>query len=306
LEKNLEVSNFGKVAVLMGGTSNERDISLESGKAVLAALLRKGVAAEAIDPQISNLEQLKNFNRAFICLHGKDGEDGKIQNFLEGINIPYSGSGILSSSIGMDKFKSKTIWKSKNITTPDFLQVNNVSDFEKASNLCGIPFFIKPANSGSSIGIAIINNEKDFIFAFKEAYKIDKIVIVESFVYGKEYTLPIIHNKPFPIVEIKSKTEFYDYEAKYLRNDTEFICPADISLPLVNDINKLCIDAFNAIGCDGWGRVDFIIDKNKKIHIIEINTVPGMTSHSLVPMSAKYSGVEFDDLVIMILETSNA
>jgi len=306
LEKNLEVSNFGKVAVLMGGTSNERDISLESGKAVLAALLRKGVAAEAIDPQISNLEQLKNFNRAFICLHGKDGEDGKIQNFLEGINIPYSGSGILSSSIGMDKFKSKTIWKSKNITTPDFLQVNNVSDFEKASNLCGIPFFIKPANSGSSIGIAIINNEKDFIFAFKEAYKIDKIVIVESFVYGNEYTVPIIHNKPFPIVEIKSKTEFYDYEAKYLRNDTEFICPADISLPLMNDINKLCIDAFNAIGCDGWGRVDFIIDKNKKIHIIEINTVPGMTSHSLVPMSAKYSGVEFDDLVIMILETSNA
>ena len=302
----MEVSNFGKVAVLMGGTSNERDISLESGKAVLAALLRKGVAAEAIDPQISNLEQLKNFNRAFICLHGKDGEDGKIQNFLEGINIPYSGSGILSSSIGMDKFKSKTIWKSKNITTPDFLQVNNVNDFEKASNLCGIPFFIKPANSGSSIGIAIINNEKDFIFAFKEAYKIDKIVIVESFVYGKEYTLPIIHNKPFPIVEIKSKTEFYDYEAKYLRNDTEFICPADISLPLVNDINKLCIDAFNAIGCDGWGRVDFIIDKNKKIHIIEINTVPGMTSYSLVPMSAKYSGVEFDDLVIMILETSNA
>ena len=302
----MEVSNFGKVAVLMGGTSNERDISLESGKAVLAALLRKGVAAEAIDPQISNLEQLKNFNRAFICLHGKDGEDGKIQNFLEGINIPYSGSGILSSSIGMDKFKSKTIWKSKNITTPDFLQVNNVNDFEKASNLCGIPFFIKPANSGSSIGIAIINNEKDFIFAFKEAYKIDKIVIVESFVYGNEYTVPIIHNKPFPIVEIKSKTEFYDYEAKYLRNDTEFICPADISLPLMNDINKLCIDAFNAIGCDGWGRVDFIIDKNKKIHIIEINTVPGMTSHSLVPMSAKYSGVEFDDLVIMILETSNA
>ena len=302
----MEVSNFGKVAVLMGGTSNERDISLESGEAVLAALLRKGVAAEAIDPKTSNLEQLKNFNRAFICLHGKDGEDGKIQNFLEGIKVPYSGSGILSSSIGMDKFKSKKIWKSKNITTPEFMQVKHVSDFEKASNFCGLPFFIKPANSGSSIGIAIINNENDFIFAFEEAYKIDKIVIVESFVYGNEYTVPIIHNKPFPIIEIKSKTEFYDYEAKYLRNDTEFICPADIALPLVKDINILCINAFNAIGCDGWGRVDFIIDKNKKIYIIEINTVPGMTDHSLVPMSAKYSGVEFDDLVIMILETSNA
>ena len=302
----MEASNFGKVAVLMGGTSNERDISLESGEAVLDALHRKKVAAIAIDPKKDNLEQLESFNRAFICLHGKGGEDGEIQIFLEGINVPYTGSDILSSSLGMDKFKSKTIWNSKNISTPDFMQVNHADDFKEASNFCGLPFFIKPANSGSSIGIAIINNEKDFILAFEEAYKIDKVVIVESFVVGNEYTLPIIHNKPFPIVEIKSKTEFYDYEAKYLRGDTEFICPADIALPLVEDINKLCINAFNAIGCDGWGRVDFIIDKNKKIHIIEINTVPGMTSHSLVPMSARYAGVEFDDLVMMILETSNA
>ena len=302
----MEASNFGKVAVLMGGTSNERDISLESGEAVLDALHRKKVAAIAIDPKKDNLEQLESFNRAFICLHGKGGEDGEIQIFLEDINVPYTGSGILSSSLGMDKFKSKTIWNSKNISTPDFMQVNHADDFKEASNFCGLPFFIKPANSGSSIGIAIINNEKDFILAFEEAYKIDKVVIVESFVVGNEYTLPIIHNKPFPIVEIKSKTEFYDYEAKYLRGDTEFICPADIALPLVEDINKLCINAFNAIGCDGWGRVDFIIDKNKKIHIIEINTVPGMTSHSLVPMSVRYAGVEFDDLVMMILETSNA
>ena len=302
----MEASNFGKVAVLMGGTSNERDISLESGEAVLDALHRKKVAAIAIDPKKDNLEQLESFNRAFICLHGKGGEDGEIQIFLEDINVPYTGSGILSSSLGMDKFKSKTIWNSKNISTPDFMQVNHADDFKEASNFCGLPFFIKPANSGSSIGIAIINNEKDFILAFEEAYKIDKIVIVESFVVGNEYTLPIIHNKPFPIVEIKSRTEFYDYEAKYLRGDTEFICPVDIALPLVEDINKLCINAFNAIGCDGWGRVDFIIDKNKKIHIIEINTVPGLTSHSLVPMSARYAGVEFDDLVMMILETSNA
>ena len=302
----MEASNFGKVAVLMGGTSNERDISLESGEAVLDALHRKKVAAIAIDPKKDNLEQLESFNRAFICLHGKGGEDGEIQIFLEDINVPYTGSGILSSSLGMDKFKSKTIWNSKNISTPDFMQVNHADDFKEASNFCGLPFFIKPANSGSSIGIVIINNKKDFILAFEEAYKIDKIVIVESFVVGNEYTLPIIHNKPFPIVEIKSRTEFYDYEAKYLRGDTEFICPADIALPLVEDINKLCINAFNAIGCDGWGRVDFIIDKNKKIHIIEINTVPGLTSHSLVPMSARYAGVEFDDLVMMILETSNA
>ena len=301
----MEARDFGKVAVLMGGTSNERDISLKSGEAVLKALLRKNIAAEAIDPKRDNLDQLQNFNRAFICLHGKDGEDGEIQTYLENINLPYTGSNILSSSLGMDKFKSKTIWKSKKISTPNFMQVNHIGDFEKASNYCRLPFFIKPANSGSSIGIAIIKNQNDFILAFEKAFKIDKIVIVESIVVGNEYTLPIIGNKLFPIIEIKPKTEFYDYEAKYLRDDTEFICPADIAPPLVENINTLCMNAFNEIGCSGWGRVDFIIDKNKNIYIIEINTVPGMTRHSLVPMSTRYAGIEFDDLVMMILETSN-
>jgi len=302
----LEASDFGKVAVLMGGTSNERDISLESGEAVLNALLRKKISAVSIDPKKDDLNKLSDFDRAFICLHGKDGEDGEIQTFLETINLPYTGSDIHSSSLGMDKFECKTIWKSKNISTPNFMQVSHVDDYESASNCCGLPFFIKPANSGSSIGIAIINNENDFIFAFEEAYKIDKIVIVESFIVGNEYTLPIIDNKTLPIIEIKSKTEFYDYEAKYLRDDTEFICPADVPSPLVENINKLCINAFNAIGCIGWGRVDFIIDNNKNIYIIELNTVPGMTNHSLVPISARSAGIEFDDLVIMILETSNA
>ena len=158
----MEVSNFGRVAVLMGGTSNERDISLESGNAVLAALLRKKIPAVAIDPKNNNLDLLKDFNRAFICLHGKDGEDGEIQSYLEVLNLPYTGSDIISSSLGMDKFKSKTIWKTENINTPNFLQVDNVNDFEKAVNLCGLPFFIKPANSGSSIGIAKVNNKKEF------------------------------------------------------------------------------------------------------------------------------------------------
>ncbi len=302
----MEAKDFGKVAVLMGGTSNEREISLKSGETVLNALLRKKIAAVSIDPKKDDLNQLRNFDRAFICLHGKDGEDGEIQTFLEAINVPYTGSDILSSSLGMDKFESKTIWKQKNISTPNFMQVSHIDDFVRASNCCGLPFFIKPANSGSSIGIAIINNENDFIFAFEEAYKIDKIVIVESFIIGNEYTLPIIENKTLPIIEIKPKTEFYDYEAKYLRDDTEFICPVDIPSPLIENINKLCINAFNAIGCIGWGRVDFIIDKNKNIYIIEINTVPGMTNHSLVPMSARSAGIEFDDLVIMILETSSA
>ena len=302
----MEVRSFGKVAVLMGGTSNERNISLESGKAVLDALKRKKIDAVPIDTKKDKLTQLKNFDRAFICLHGQDGEDGKIQTFLESINLPYTGSDINSSSVGMDKFRSKTIWKSEGINTPDFIKVNDISEFEKVSGICGLPFFVKPANSGSSIGIAKVSNKKDFIIAFEEAYKIDKIVIAEVLATGKEYTLPIINNKPFPIIQIVTKTDFYDYEAKYLRDDTEFICPTNLSLPLVENINKECKGAFNAIGCSGWGRVDFIIDSNKKIHIIEVNTIPGMTNHSLVPMSARYAGLEFDDLVIMILETSNA
>ena len=301
----MEAKKFGRVAVLMGGRSNERDISFESGNAVLEALLRKKIDAIAIDPKIDELKRLKFFDRAFICLHGQDGEDGKIQTFLESINLPYTGSGILPSSLGMDKFKCKTIWKAKNISTPVFMQVNNINQFKKASNLCGLPFFLKPANSGSSIGIAKVNNEKEFIIAFEKAYKIDKIVIVESLVIGSEYSVPIIHNRPFPIIEIRTKTDFYDYEAKYIRDDTEFICPADVSTGVVESINIECVEAFNAIGCDGWGRVDFIIDKKNKIHIIEINTVPGMTNHSLVPMSASKIGIEFDDLVVMILETSN-
>ena len=301
----MEAKKFGRVAVLMGGRSNERDISFESGNAVLEALLRKKIDAIAIDPKIDELKRLKFFDRAFICLHGQDGEDGKIQTFLESINLPYTGSGILPSSLGMDKFKCKTIWKAKNISTPVFMQVNNINQFKKASNLCGLPFFLKPANSGSSIGIAKVNNEKEFIIAFEKAYKIDKIVIVESSIIGSEYSVPIIHNRPFPIIEIRTKTDFYDYDAKYIRDDTEFICPADVSTDVVESINIECVEAFNAIGCDGWGRVDFIIDKKNKIHIIEINTVPGMTNHSLVPMSASKIGIEFDDLVIMILETSN-
>ena len=301
----MEAKKFGRVAVLMGGRSNERDISFESGNAVLEALLRKKIDAIAIDPKIDELKRLKFFDRAFICLHGQDGEDGKIQTFLESINLPYTGSGILPSSLGMDKFKCKTIWKAKNISTPVFMQVNNINQFKKASNLCGLPFFLKPANSGSSIGIAKVNNEKEFIIAFEKAYKIDKIVIVESSIIGSEYSVPIIHNRPFPIIEIRTKTDFYDYDAKYIRDDTEFICPADVSTDVVESINIECVEAFNAIGCDGWGRVDFIIYKKNKIHIIEINTVPGMTNHSLVPMSASKIGIEFDDLVIMILETSN-
>ena len=300
----MEAKDFGKVAVLMGGTSNEREISLKSGETVLNALLRKKIAALPFDPKKDNLNELKLFDRAFICLHGKDGEDGEIQTFLEAIELPYTGSDIPSSSLGMDKFKSKTIWKSKKITTPNFMLVNHVNDFEKASNYCGLPFFIKPANSGSSIGVAIIENKQNFIKAFNEAITIDSIVIAESYVIGREYTLPIIDNEVFPVIEIKSKNKLYDYEAKYVRNDTQFICPVDLSKDTLEKINVLGMEAFKMLGCNGWGRVDFIIDQESNIFFIEVNTIPGMTSHSLVPLSARQAGIEFDDLVLKMLKSA--
>ena len=299
---------FGKVAVLLGGISNERDISLQSGKAVLAALKSINIDAHPIDPKYYDLNDLKeeNFDRAFICLHGKDGEDGKVQGMLDEKNIPYTGSGKLASAKGMDKLISKSIWRDNNLCTPEFLRVKDIKDYEKIVSTLDTPFFIKPANSGSSIGINKVNSEKDFISAFEEAIIFDSNVIAEKMIVGREFTLPIVAEKLLPIIEIQTKTEFYDYAAKYTRDDTNFICPADLSLNTIKEANQISQRAFNLIGCKGWGRVDFIIDANNKFFIIEINTIPGMTSHSLVPLSANNAGISFEELTLKILETSCA
>jgi D-alanine-D-alanine ligase len=297
-------AEFGKVAVLMGGTSNEREVSLQSGHAVLDALKNKGIDAHPLDPKIDSLEELRNFDRAFICLHGIEGEDGKMQGILDEMMIPYTGSGREASAIGMDKFISKSIWEVHNVLTPKFIKINHESNYEKITQLLDLPFFVKPANSGSSIGINKVRSKEDFLKAFEEANDIDRTVIAEKMISGKEYTLPIINQKTLPIIEIRTKTDFYDYAAKYLRDDTEFICPTDLSLEIIKKVNLIGLRAFDLIGCKGWGRVDFIIDKNEEIFVIEINTIPGMTSHSLVPLSAKNSGISFEDLVITILETS--
>ena len=300
--------NFGKVAVLLGGISNEREISLKSGKAVLAALIGMGIDAHPIDPINYDLNDLKvkNFNRAFICLHGRDGEDGKIQGILDKMNIPYTGSGKAASAKGMDKLISKSIWKNNNLSTPQFLRVESLKDYEKIVSRLNLPFFIKPANSGSSIGINKVNTEKDFIKAFQEAIIIDSNVIAEQMIVGREYTQAIIGQKLLPIIEIQTKTEFYDYAAKYSRDDTSFICPTDLSQAIIKEANAICLRAFNLIGCKGWGRVDFIIDNNNNFFIIEINSIPGMTSHSLVPLSAENIGISFKELTLKILETSFA
>ena len=300
--------NFGKVAVLLGGISNEREISLESGKAVLAALIRMGIDAHPIDPIYYDLNDLKvkNFNRAFICLHGRDGEDGKIQGILDEMNIPYTGSGKSASAKGMDKLISKSIWKDNNLSTPEFLRVESLKDYEKIVNRLNLPFFIKPANSGSSIGINKVNTKKDFIRAFQEAIIIDSNVIAEQMIVGREYTLAIVGQELLPIIEIQTKTEFYDYAAKYSRDDTNFICPTDLTQHYIKEANIICLRAFNLIGCRGWGRVDFIIDDNCNFFIIEINSIPGMTSHSLVPLAAENRGIGFEGLTLKILETSCA
>ena len=300
--------DFGKVAVLLGGISNEREISLESGKAVLAALIRMGIDAHPIDPIYYDLNDLKvkNFNRAFICLHGRDGEDGKIQGILDEMNIPYTGSGKSASAKGMDKLISKSIWKDNNLSTPEFLRVESLKDYEKIVNRLNLPFFIKPANSGSSIGINKVNTKKDFIRAFQEAIIIDSNVIAEQMIVGREYTLAIVGQELLPIIEIQTKTEFYDYAAKYSRDDTNFICPTDLTQHYIKEANIICLRAFNLIGCRGWGRVDFIIDNNCNFFIIEINSIPGMTNHSLVPLAAENKGIGFEGLTLKILETSCA
>jgi D-alanine-D-alanine ligase len=299
---------FGKVAVLLGGTSNEREISLQSGNAVLAALNSMDIDAHPIDPMFYDLRDLKDnfFNRAFICLHGKDGEDGKVQGILDEMNISYTGSGKYASEKGMDKLISKSIWRDNNLCTPEFLRVEGINDYEKIISTLNLPFFMKPANSGSSIGINKVNSKKEFISAFNEATIIDSNVIAEKMVVGREYTLPIVGENILPIIEIQTMTEFYDYSAKYKRDDTKFICPADLSLNIIEEANQISQRAFNLLGCSGWGRVDFIIDTNNNFFIIEINTIPGMTSHSLVPLSANNAGISFEELSLKILETSCA
>lgn len=297
--------DFGKVAVLMGGDSNERAVSLLSGEAVLHALKRLGINAEAFDPSSRDINDIQSYNRAFIALHGRGGEDGSMQAFLKSKNIAYTGSDSLSSAIGMDKLKTKLLWRSLNISTPDFLQVTEKTSYEEIMSAIGVPFFIKPSNEGSSIGIDKIKNEKQYQDAFLKTSKIDANVIVEKFVDGEEFTVAIVNDKTLPVIKIKPSNEFYDYQAKYIKDDTQYICPSGIEKQKEVSISKEALQAFKIIGCSSWGRVDFMMDKQGRHYFIEVNTSPGMTSHSLVPMAAKEVGINFDQLVLEILKTAD-
>jgi D-alanine-D-alanine ligase len=300
------VKNFGKVAVLFGGKSDEREVSLKSGSAVLAALLRQGVDAHAFDPAEHPLHELEGFDRAFISLHGRYGEDGTIQGALELMGIPYTGSGVMASSLGMDKWRTKLLWRVLNIKTPDFEMVDAQSDFVAIEQKLGLPLFVKPANEGSSIGITKVKQKSGLQAAYLLAAKADPLVIAEKFVGGGEYTVGILEDPklgliPLPIVRIMPKNEFYDYEAKYLRDDTEYLCPCGLSAEKEAQIQTEALEAFRAVGCRGWGRVDFLMDEAGNHYFLELNTSPGMTDHSLVPMAAKAAGMNFDELVIKIL-----
>lgn len=298
---NKLAKNLGKVAVLLGGESGEREVSLKSGEAVLAALHRLDVDAHAFDPLNQVLEGLKEFDRAFIALHGKFGEDGTVQRTLDSMGIPYTGSGVSSSAVGMDKWQTKLQWHADGVVTPDFELVNEQSDFAAIEAKLGLPLFVKPSNEGSSIGISKVKNTGELKAAYELAAKADPLVIAEKFIDGGEYTVSILGERALPIVRIVPQGEFYDFDAKYMRDDTEYLCPCGLSTEKEEAIKLEALEAFQSIGCSGWGRVDFLMDSAGKHYFLELNTSPGMTDHSLVPMAAKAAGISFDELVLEIL-----
>jgi len=297
---------FGKVALLLGGQSAEREVSLKSGGAVLAALVRQGVDVHALDPtEAGTLERLRTggFDRVFIILHGRGGEDGQIQGVLESIGLPYTGSGVLGSALGMDKYRCKLLWQGCGLPTADFALMAEEADLEKAGAL-GFPLMIKPAHEGSSIGMARANNAEELATAWRAAAEYDSQVLAERWITGPEYTCAVLDGEALPIIELETPHAFYDYDAKYFADTTSYICPC--GLPDADELRfrAMCVDAFEAVGASGWGRVDFMLDEKGQPYLLEVNTVPGMTDHSLVPMAAKVRGLDFDALVWRILETS--
>ncbi|MFZ5523632.1 MAG: D-alanine--D-alanine ligase [Pseudomonadota bacterium] len=298
---------FGKVAVLLGGRSAEREVSLKSGAAVLAALQRSGVDAHPFDPAVQNLQALVDdgFDRAFIALHGRFGEDGTVQGALELLGIPYTGSGVLASALGMDKWRTKLVWQAARLPVPDYALLDQDSDWKAVADQLGLPLFVKPANEGSSVGITKVKALDELPGAFRAALRHDKLVLAESYIGGGEYTVAILGEQALPVIKIEPANEFYDYEAKYLSDETRYLCPSGLSVAQETEMQKLAKRSFKLIGGQGWGRVDFLMDESGKFYLLEANTSPGMTDHSLVPMAARQSGMSFEQLVLRILELAH-
>ncbi|HEY6093583.1 MAG TPA: D-alanine--D-alanine ligase [Gallionellaceae bacterium] len=301
---NVNPQSFGKVAVLFGGRSAEREVSLKSGAAVLGALQRSGVDAHAFDPAQQDLHLLleQGYQFAFIALHGRYGEDGTVQGALELMGIPYTGSGVMASALAMDKWRTKLVWQGGGLPVPAYTMLSADSDWNAVVQQLGLPLFVKPANEGSSVGISKVKRVEDLPAAYAEAAKHDALVIAERFVGGGEYTAAIVGGKALPVIKIEPANEFYDYEAKYLRDDTRYLCPSGLPPEREAEMQRLAQQGFALIGASGWGRVDFLVDDSGKPYLLEINTSPGMTDHSLVPMAARQAGMSFEQLVLQVLE----
>ena len=306
LKRANEPKEFGRVAVLFGGDSTEREISLLSGNAVLAALKRGKVDAHAFDPRDKPLTMLleERFDRVWIALHGPGGEDGTLQGALEYLGVPYTGSGVMGSAIGMDKLRTKRLAQASGVATAPFVVLTGPQDFDHAVEKLGLPMIVKPGSQGSSVGMSKVEKAADLPAAYAAAAKTDRIVFAESWIVGAEYTVSILQGRALPSIRIETPRSFYDYEAKYFRDDTKYHCPSGLSAPAEQHLANLALATFDSAGAEGWGRVDFMMDAAGRPLLLEFNTIPGMTDHSLVPMAARASGMDFDQLVWRVLETS--
>ena len=303
---NTQVTKFGTVGLLSGGLSSEREISLMTGAAVLKSMRNLGIDVIAIDVQKDFIDSLQSYqlDRVFIALHGPGGEDGTLQGALEYLGIPYTGSGVMASALAMDKLRCKQLWRGIGLPTADFYLLDEESDYKEILNKLGGKCVVKPSCEGSSIGMSLAETAQQLREAWKLAAEFDTAVIAESKLEGEEYTVAILGERALPSIRIDSQATFYDYQAKYFSDKTQYFCPSGLSNERELELRELAMQAFKSLNCKGWGRVDVMTDAHGAFHILEVNTVPGMTSHSLVPMAAKAAGIEFEELVCAILEES--
>ncbi len=296
------VQDYGRVAVLYGGRSAEREISLRSGAAVLAALQSAGVDAVAFDPAEQSLDALRSFDRAFIALHGRGGEDGCMQGTLELLGLPYTGSGVLASALGMDKLRTKQVWLAQGLPTPAYRRMSAGMDLDALVAELGLPLMIKPAHEGSSIGMSKVDRRDQLAAAYEQALRYDSLVIAESYIHGEEFTVPLLGERALPVIRLKTPHAFYDFDAKYQAGDTQYLLPCGLDAGQEQDLQTLALQAFRGLDAQGWGRIDVMRDSSGRFWLLEINTVPGMTDHSLVPMSAAVAGLDFTQLCLRILD----
>lgn len=301
-------AEFGRVALLMGGASAEREVSLMTGKAVLEALTARGIDAAAFDPSERALAELvpAGFERVFIALHGTGGEDGAVQGALEWMGLPYTGSGVLGSAVGMDKLRTKRLAQAAGVATPPWMELMGAADFDRAVAELGLPMAVKPATQGSSVGMSRVESAADLPAAWRAASALDPVVIAERWMTGGEYTVGVLQGEALPAIRIETPRAFYDYQAKYFADDTRYLIPCGLDAAAESALQRAALATFAATGASGWGRVDFVMGADGKGLVLEINTVPGMTSHSLVPMAARAAGIDFPELCWRILETSFA